>query len=55
LARCVLLCLAGPGIGEALFGSVHQAKGIIKLPKGEQPGIGRDPRTVRRIGTRDRR
>jgi hypothetical protein len=34
--------LARPGISETLPGKLCQAKGIIKLAKGEQTGIGRD-------------
>jgi hypothetical protein len=38
--------LTGPGIGKDLSCEVGQAEGIIKLPKGEQTGIGGDPLAV---------
>jgi hypothetical protein len=40
--RCqgVAVVLAGPAVGQYLPGHLGQAKGIIKLPKGEQPGVG---------------
>ena len=38
--------LAGPGVGKDYLGELHQAKGIIEVPKGEQPSVGRHLRTV---------
>ena len=37
MARCASRYLAGPGTGEDLLRG-PQAKGMIKLSKGEQPG-----------------
>jgi hypothetical protein len=38
--------LAGPGVGENLSREVRQAEGIIEVPNGEQPSVGRHLRTV---------
>ena len=42
----VAAILARPGVGEVLSGQVRQAEGIIEVPKGEQPSVGRYARTV---------
>ena len=42
----VTAILAGPGVGENLSSEVCQAEGIIKVPNGEQPSVGRHLRTV---------
>ena len=42
----VAAVLTGPWVGENRSGQVCQAKGIIEVPKGEQPSIGRHLRTV---------
>ena len=39
----VAAILAGPGVGENLSGQVCQAEGIIEVPNGEQPSVGRPP------------
>ncbi|ACL57905.1 hypothetical protein Mnod_2954 [Methylobacterium nodulans ORS 2060] len=38
--------LARPDVGEGFSGQVCQAKGIIKIPKGQQTSIGCHSRTV---------
>jgi hypothetical protein len=43
----VTAILAGPGVGENLSSYVRQAEGIIEVPKGEQPSVGRHLRTVK--------
>ena len=42
----VAAILARPGIRKDFSGQVCQAESIIKLPKGEQPSVGRHARTV---------
>jgi hypothetical protein len=38
---------AGARIGQILAGHLGQAERVIEVPKGEQPGIGGDRRTVK--------
>jgi hypothetical protein len=38
--------LAGPRVSEDLPGQICQAESIIKVPKGEQTGVGRELGTV---------
>jgi hypothetical protein len=42
----VTAILTSPSVGESLSGQVCQAKGIIEVPKGEQPSVRRNSRTV---------
>ena len=44
----VAAILAGPGVGENLSSEVRQAEGILEVPNGEQPSVGRHLRTVER-------
>ena len=43
----VAAILARSGIGKSLSGQVRQAEGIIEVPNGEQPSVGRHLRTVK--------
>jgi hypothetical protein len=42
----VTAILTSPSVGESLSGKLCQAKGIIEVPKREQPSVGRHSRTM---------
>ena len=43
----VAAILARPGIRKSSSGQLHQPKRIVKIPKREQPSVGRDLRAVK--------
>ena len=43
----VAAVLARPGVGQSLSGQFCQPKCIIEFAKGEQTGVGRDPRAMK--------